>query len=455
MMRMKNVDMVHGKLIKSIILYAIPILLMGLIQKLFNAVDVMVLGAMADTNAVASVGATSSLVHLLIDSFFGISNGTRVVLSRMLGAREEEKARKTASTSMLIAVILGVATAVLGFVFAPIFLDWTNCPAECLDGAVTYLRLYLLAAPAILIYNFGSAILEVSGDTRRPLLYMMISGALNVVLNFALCMVLEEKVAAVAIATAVSQLVGAVLVVLRLFRMDEICQLRWNRMRWSNSAFGSIMKNGLPIALYSALYPMANLQIQAQVNSFGPAYMAGATATSNLDGILSTVAAAPMASAITAFVGQNMGAGKPERVKKTILFCSSVSIVMGLILGVIGTLCSRPLVSLFVSEEAAIAAGRERLWYVMFPHFIACANTCLSRVIQSFGYSTFTTVNSVVTVLVFRVFWTAVVYNANPTFGMLCLCFPVSWALACAINLPVTLYLYFGRYKKGTLKKML
>ena len=453
MIRMKNVDMVHGKLIQSIILYAIPILLMGLIQKLFNAVDVMVLGAVADTNAVASVGATSSLVHLLIDTFFGISTGTRVVLSRMLGAREEEKAQKTASTSMIIAVALGLLTAVVGFLFAPVFLTWTKCPAECIDGAITYLRLYLIAAPVILVYNFGSAILEVSGDTKRPLFYMMIAGVLNVVLNFALCMVLEEKVAAVAIATAVSQLVGATLVVLRLFRMDEICHLRWSRFRWSSSACGKIMANGLPIAAYSALYPMANLQIQAQVNSFGPAYMAGATATSNLDGILSTIAATPMASAITAFVGQNTGAGKPERVKKTILFCTLTSIVMGLILGVAGTLCSRPLVSLFVSEEAAIAAGRERLWYVMFPHFLACASSCLNRVIQSFGYSTFTTVTSILTILVFRIFWLAAIYSAYPTFGVLCLCFPVSWALACAVSLPFALYLY-RRYRKGTLKTL-
>ena len=453
---MKNVDMIHGNLIRAIIRYAIPVLFMGLIQKLFNAVDIMVLGAVADTNAVASVGATSSIVSLLIDSFFGISSGTRVVLSRLLGAGEEKKAQKTASTSILIALGLGLLTALAGFLFAPTFLSVTKCPAECYDGALTYLRIYLLAAPAVLLYNFGSAILEVSGDTKRPLIYMMIAGAMNVVLNLLLCMVLEEKVAAVAIATAVSQLTGAVLVLIRLFRMEGICRLRLRRMRWSNSSFVAIMKNGLPIALYSAMYPFANLQIQTQVNSFGPAYIAGSTATSNLDSILATVAVTPLAHAITAFMGQNMGAGKPERVKKTILFCTTVSVLMSLALGVLGsTVFARPLISLFVSDEAAMAAGRERLLYVMLPYCIAAVGSCLARVIQSFGYSAYTTVNSIVTVCLFRFFWTATVYAAYPTFGVLCLCFPVSWALSALVNLPFALYLYYGRYKKGKLKRVM
>ncbi len=403
-LQMKKVDVLEGNLYRSIIRYCIPLLLMGLIQKLFNAVDVMVLGMVADTTAVASVGATSNVIHLLVDTFFGLSVGSRIVLARLLGAKDEERTGKTASTSLILAVALGLITAVLGWLFAPYFLEWTNCPAECVDGALLYIRIYLIGAPAILLYNFASAIIQVSGDANRPMIYMMISGAANVILNFALCMILEQKVAAVAIATLVSQVIGAALALAWLFREEGALQLRFKTMRWSGEALRLILKNGLPVAVYSAMYPIANLQIQTQVNSFGAAYMAATTVTSNLDSILSAVAITPLVTAIATFAGQNLGAGNRERVTRTFLFCTAVSASMNLILGILGNVFSRPLTLLFLSDEAAIAAARTRLLFVMLPHIIAGVHGCLSRAIQTFGYSTFVTVNSIVTVIGFRFF---------------------------------------------------
>lgn len=453
-MKLKSVDVLEGNLYRSIIRYSIPLLLMALVQKLFNAVDVMVLNVVADTTAVASVGATSSTIHLLVDSFFGLSVGSRVVLARLLGAKDEDRVRKTAATSLIFAVIMGIIVAVVGVIFAPYFLEWTKCPAECVDGALVYMHFYLCGAAAILLYNFASAIIQVMGDANRPMIYMMISGVTNVILNFILCLVLEEKVAAVAIATVVSQALGALLALLRLFRMSDTLGLCLKSIRWSWSSLGLILKNGLPVAIYSAMYPLANLQIQTQVNSFGAAHMAAVTATSNLDNILSSISNTPMITAVATFAGQNLGAGNRERVTKTFLFCTAVSASIGLIFGILGNVFSRPLLSLFLSDEAAIAAGRTRLLFLMLPYFITGINGCLSRAIQTFGYSAYVTVNSIVTVIGFRFFWTWVVFERYPTFEVLCLCFPVSWTLTLLVNIPFFLYLYYGKFKKGKLQKL-
>ena len=454
MTKIKNVNMLEGPLLPAIIRYAIPILLMGLVQKLFGAVDIMVLGWVADTNAVASVGATNSIIHLLIDSFFGISVGTRVVLARLIGSGNQKRIKATAATSIYLSLLIGILTGVLGSIFAPAFLDITKCPPECYEGALSYMRLYFLASPVILLYNFGSAILAVAGDTQRPMYYMLVSGSLNFVFNLALCMVLEQKVAAVAIATAVSQLVGALLVTLQLFRMEGPCRLRFSEMRWSFSACRRILAQGIPVGLANALYPVSNLQIQTQINSFGAATIAGNTAMTNIEGIVGTVVGTPMANSITGFAGQNLGAGNQDRVKKSVAYCISISVVLGFFASIICTVFSRPLISLFVSEEAAIAAAKIRMRYVLQVYCISCANQCLSHLLQTFGYSLLSTVNSVVSVLCFRIFWTELVYPQSPTFAVLCQCYTVSWLILLIVNIAFVSYIYHFKFKKGEMRKL-
>ena len=455
MLKIKSVDMLHGSLIKAILIYSIPVILVGLIQSLFNAVDIMVLGFVASDEAVASVGATSAIIALLVNTFFGLSSGVKIVLARLIGAEEEEKTKKTVSTSMIASFASGVIVAVVGFLLSPFFLRITACPAECFDGALVYMRLYLAAAPAIMVYNFGSAIISTSGDSQRPLYYMMISGGLNVVLNFALCMLLPNKVAAVAISTAVSQMVGAVLVVMRLCRMDGLCKLDLRKLSWSNSAFGRIFANGAPIALSNALYPLANLQIQTQINSFGPYAIAGNSAMASIEGLVGTIASSPWATSVSVFVGQNLGAKKYDRVKKSILYLLIIAASCGLVLGLTGALFSRQLLSLYVSEDAAIKYGQIRMMYTLVPYIVCCVNAILSHVIQAFGYSMFSSANSIVSVLVFRIIWMEFVYPHYQTFDMLTRCFFVSWMLVLVVNVAFTSYIYFGKFKKGRLKLML
>ena len=454
MIKIKNVDMIHGNLFRSIIVYAIPIVFIGLVQSLFNAVDMVVLRCVADTVAIASVGATTSIIHLLINAFFGISAGAKVVLARYLGSGNDDETKKTVSTSMLTAVIIGIIAGILGFFLAPFFLNITNCPTECFDGALIYMRLYFISAPIMMIYNFGSAVLSVSGDSQRPLYYMLVSGVLNVALNFVLCFVMEEKVAAVAIATAVSQLLGAILVVLRLVRMSGVCRLDVKRLCWDNKAFGKIMFNGIPIGLSSALYPIANLQIQSAVNSYGPAVMAGNSAMANIEGIVGTVSNAAWGTTAGVFVGQNLGANNRKRVKQSILICLMTATVLGLIFGIGCTIFSRPLISLYVTDEAAIIAAQTRMMYTLLPHAIAAITGVLSNTLQAFGYSIICTGNSIVSVLLFRVFWMNVIYPIDQTFDMLCRCYIVSWLLVFTVNVVCVLYLYNFKLKRGVVKEV-
>ena len=455
MAKIKNVDMLNGNLLGAIIRFSIPIILIGLIQNLFNAVDMVVLGQMADTYAVASVGATGVILGLLVNVFLAISQGAKVVLARYLGAGDEERVKKTVSTSMITGLLLGIFSAVIGMALAKPFLILTDCPADCMEGALLYMRIYIAAAPAIMLYNFGTSVLTVSGESQRPLYYMIAAGLLNVILNFVLCLILPQKVVAVAVATVASQVLGAILVLNRLAHVEGNCHFTFRRLSWSRSSFRRLMSNGLPMALNSALYPVANLQSQAATNSFGSAVIAGNAASASIEVLVGTAGGSPWGAAATTFVGQNIGAGKKDRVKKTILYCLGLGVVIGGILGVIGYLFSEPLASLYVgNDQAAIAAAQVRMRYVLLPYGICAFFGIVNHVIQAFGYASFTAAVNIICVLLFRVFWMAVIYPLDPTFDTLCLCYLVSWCLTLLTCGSFLLYLYFGRFKKGKIKKM-
>ncbi len=455
MFKAKNVDILHGSLLKTIIVYSIPIILVGLIQNLFNAVDIMVLGFVASDKAVASVGATSTIISFLVNSFFGLSNGVKIVLARLIGENDESNVKKTVSTAMLSSICVGVIVGIVSFVLAPVFLRLTKCPPECIEGALIYMRIYVAATPAIMVYNFGSAVINTSGDSQSPLYYMMISGGLNVCLNFLLCFILPQKVAAVAIATGVSQLVGAILVVRKLCKTDGICHLDLKNISWNKRAFGKIFANGAPLAISNALYPLSNLQIQTAINSFGAASIAGNSASSTISGLINTVATTPWGNSASVFVGQNLGAKNDERVKKSIKYLFIITTICSIVLGSLGTLFAKPLLSLFVSGEEAIRFGSIRMLYTVLPIVTLGINTVFAHTVQAFGYSAFTSANSIICVLGFRVVWMQFIYSKTPTFPVLMQCWPVSWCLILTVTLIFFFYLYFCKFKKGKLKKMM
>ena len=451
LLKAKNIDTTTGSLFTKIILYSIPLILSTLIQQLFNAVDIVVLGNMADSTAVAAVSATTPITSLIVSTFVGISTGTRVVLARFIGARDEENTRNVTDTSLIFSVAVGALIAVVGFVFAPWFLDITNCPIECYDGALIYVRIYMLSAPFIMLYNFGSAIITADGDTQRPLYYIMIAGVTNVVLNIILCLCLEEKVAAVAIATVASQVISAFLVSFSLLSIEGACRVNILRMRFGIGALGKVLAAGLPMALVHALFPLSNLQIQSAINSHGVAAIAGNGAVSTIESVVSAFTG-PIGTSASVFIGQNIGAKKRDRVKRSFWMCMLVAVVIGGGIGVFTYLTGRFWLSLIVgADAAAIEYGLTRMFCTTLFHVVAAINGVFASAILAHGFSVASAINSIFSVFVFRVVWMQTVYPKSETFWSIVVCFIVSWALRMMVNIVLYGFIWRGYRKKMSL----
>lgn len=451
MQRSGTIDATKGALLPKIIIYAIPLMISTLIQSLFNAVDLVVLRYAADGVAVASVGATSTITALILNTFIGLSGGSKVLLARFIGAKDRIDTKKTVNTSILTALSLGVIAALIGVFFAKDFLNLTNCPEDCFSGAVIYLVIYFLASPAILVYNYGSGILQISGDTRRPLVYMVISGLTNILLNILLCLILPQKVVAVAVATLVSQLVGATLVLIRLTKIDGDCKIEITKMRFSGNIFVRMMKLGLPMGVNNALFPLANLQIQSAINSFGPNAITGSTAEVSVEGFISCVSSTFGTTALT-FIGQNLGANDKKRVNRSFIQCLAISAGLSLILGITCYTFGRQIFSLYCDTEEAIDYAMVRAKYIIAPYIIATMNNIFSYTLQAFGYSLLTSLNSIFSVFIFRIFWMQIVYPKTPTYNCAMSCFFISWLIMFTVNI-IMVSVVLIRYQKGKFKK--
>ena len=452
----KSVDATKGAILPLIIAYAVPLIISTLVQSLFHAVDIAVLGTMASVSAVAAVGATSAITALIVQTFVGLATGTKLIIARQIGMKDTKSIRNTVNTSLLLALFLGLFIAVFGCIFAPTFMRLVNCPTDCFNGAVLYIRIYFCGAPAILLYNYGSAVLTSSGDTRRPLYYIIAGGVLNVVLNVTLCLILPEKVMAVAISTIASQILGAVLVVRRLCMMEGDCRLDINDLHFNFGALGKILRYGLPIALATMIYPLSNLQIQSAINSFDPIFgraTAGSSASGTIESIPSAFATAFGATA-TVFVGQNLGANKPDRVRKSFWLSILIGVVSTGIIGALMYLSGEFWLSILLKNDpTSISYGMIRMFYLTLFYFVVAANSALSHTIQAYGYPAASTVISIVGVLIFRVIWMATVYPLYQTFENLMLCFLVSWLTILAANILTTSVIMI-RFKKGIYKKI-
>ena len=454
-LKAKSIDATEGRLLPKIIQYAIPLILSTLIQQLFNAIDIVVLGQMADSAAVASVSATNSVTSLLVTSFVGIASGSRVVLARQIGAKDNDSVRKTTDTSLIFSVGIGIIIAVCGILLAPWFLDITNCPADCWDGALLYISIYVAAAPFILLYNFGSAAVTASGDTQRPLYYIMIGGVTNLILNIILCLILPQKVVAVAVATVSSQIVCAILISIRLLKMDGPCRVIIKKMRFSMKAFGNILRYGLPMMLVSAIFPLSNLQIVSAINAFDYLATAGNGAATTIENVISSTSG-PIATTAATFIGQNIGANKPDRVNKSFWQCIALTTVFGGLVGAIAFFTGSFWLGLIVGfdNEIAITFGLVRMSCTTLFYFVACANNVFGSTLQAYGYSSISAINSIFSVFVFRFIWMQGIYPHCaycPTyqrFFMVVVCFIVSWVLRMIVNI-VVFSVVRRRYLRG------
>jgi len=451
----KKVDATKGKLVRLIFIYTIPIILSTILQNLFNIADKAVLGNWAGSDAVASIGATTTISGLIINGALGLSTGTAIILARYVGQKDNEKIKKTVDTALITATLIGIVLAFAGVLLTPTFLTLTNCPSECYDGAVIYMRICLAGAPASLLYNYSSAILRTLGDTQKPLVYITVAGGVNVVLNIILCIFLPQKVMAVAIATVVSKIVSVVLVLRRLNRFEEGFKLEIKKMRFDLSTFWQILRFGIPASISTLMYPLANLQIVSEKNSFGVDAIAGCSAAESIHTIICAFASG-FAVATTTFMGQNIGARNPDRVKKSFWYTLSFNLLISGSLGILFCLTGRFWLGIIVGRSATVAIeyGLIRMFYVTFFVFIYAANQTLSHALQAFGYPMFTSISNIAFTLGFRTVWMQFIYPHSPTFSNLMLCFTVSWTLNMLLYSVFFTFVYIRYTKKGICKKI-
>ena len=439
-------------------------MLAGLVQTMFNAADMAVLGAFdksPDSSAVGAVGATGAIISLLVNSFIGLSGGTNVLLARSVGARDDERSQKIVGSSLALAIAVGVVMTFIGILVAPWFLTVTNCPVNSYDGALIYLRIYISATPAILIYNFGSAIIRVSGDSRSPFIYILIAGAINVVLNFILCLILPNKVAAVAIATIVSNIVGAGLTVAHLLRLKEgPCRVNLKNLQFSGRETANIVLLGLPNAFTTALYSISNLQIQGAINAFGSSAAAGNNASAQVETFLATIVNSISTTCMVA-VGQNIGAGERVRVKGSILRSVLINLSLSLVLGFGLLALGRPLLRIFVPNDSiAVEIGMVRLTCLLSLYSVMAVDSTLSNSIRAFGYTLPPMINSVFTVILFRTIWMNLIYPymtfvGDPVKDILNVyeCYMFSWVMSFVVQVILFVVIY-RRYMQGKGKRI-
>lgn len=423
----------EGPLLKKLILFTIPLMLSGILQLLFNAADLVVVGRYAaDHTALAAVGATGALINLITNLFIGLSVGCSVSVAQYFGAKEDRDVSEVVHTSIVTSIIGGVIVMAIGLLGSRTFLGWMDTPADVIDQATLYMTIYFVGMPAVMLYNFGAAILRSIGDTRNPLIYLSIAGVLNVFLNLYFVIALHMGVAGVALATILSQTLSAALIVIHLFRSRECYRLELKKLRIYPNKLVKILRIGIPAGLQGTVFSISNVVIQSSVNSFGSLFMSGSTAASNIEGFIYIAMNAFHHTALT-FVGQNMGAKKYHRVTRIFLLCLLMVTVLGLVLGMSAYLAGPALLSIYCPGDAvAISYGMERMAVIATTYFLCGMMDVMTGTLRGMGYSVVPMIITVVGVCGIRILWIYTVFAAVHTPFMLFISYTISWIISFA-----------------------
>lgn len=427
-----GIDMLNGSLGKKLLIFALPIALSSMLQQLFNSADVAVVGRFAEEGAMAAVGSNSVLVGLLVNVFMGLSVGTNVVISHYIGQGREKEAGKVVHTSMLFALLCGIAMMLVGIAFSRPVLIMMDAPADVLDRAVLYLRIYCVGMPFIIPYNFGSSILRSIGDTKRPMYCLIISGIINLCLNLVFVIGCGMGVAGVAIATVVSNIFSATAVILILTRQEGAIHLDIKQLSFDKGAIKRVLKIGAPAALQSAVFSLSNICLQTAINSFGSKAVAGMTAAINFEMFSFFVTNAFSQTAVT-FVGQNYGAGKFDRCKKILRLCLLEGILGTLVLSTLFFLGKDFLVRIYTVDPAEIEYALIRMKYIAPLVFIAGSYEITGSALRGMGRSSVPAFLTVIGSVVFRVMWVYTVFARFKTIFSLLIVYPLTWGLTGAM----------------------
>lgn len=443
-----EIDMCNGPLLGKILLFSIPLMLSGILQLLFNAADIIVVGRFVGHQALAAVGSTSSLINLLVNVFIGLSVGTNVMVANYYGARKYDQVSETVHTSVLTSLVCGCVLILVGGFLAGPLLTLMGTPDDVLPQATLYMRIYFAGMPVIMLYNFGSAILRAIGDTRRPLYFLLFAGIINVLFNLLFVTQFHMGVAGVALATVLSQAVSAGLIVYTLIQSEGCFKLKLRKLKIHPERLKQMIRIGLPAGMQGAIFSISNVLIQSSINSFGSVAMAGSTAASNIEGFVYTSMNALHQTALS-FTSQNYGAGKTDRITRILLLCLGCVSAVGLVMGNCAYFFGNQLLGIYSSDPEVISYGLIRMSYVAVPYFLCGIMDVMVGSLRGLGYSIMPMLVSLTGACGLRILWIFTAFRWFRSLDTLFLSYPISWALTAAVH--ILCYIFAIRKKKALL----
>ncbi len=434
--RKHGIDMTDGPVLKKMLMFSLPLMGSSILQLLFNAADIIVIGRFAGETSLAAVGATSSLINLLVNLFVGLAIGANVLTARYCGSRKDKDISETVHTSIALSLVCGAGLAIVGILVSHPVLALMGTPDEVLPLSTMYMRIYFLGMPAMMIYNFGSAVLRAKGDTARPLMYLAVAGVLNVGLNLFFVISLRMDVAGVAAATSISQCLSAFLVLRCLSRENDAFKLQRKLLRIHKQKMKVILQIGLPAGFQGMLFALSNVIIQSSINSYGKYVMAGSAASANIE-CFTYFAMNAFYQAAISFTSQNVGAGRYDRVRKILICAVSCATVTGIVVGNLTCIFGRPLLGIYSDSTLVVEEGMKRMIFIAAPYFICGIMDTMAGMIRGLGYSVLPMIVSLLGACVLRIVWILTVCQL-PAFHhveYVYASYPVTWAITAAAHI--------------------
>ncbi len=421
-----EIDMCNGPIMSKLISFSVPLILSGMLQLMFNAVDIIVVGQFSGSTSLAAVGSTTALINVFVNLFMGISLGANVVSARCYAMGRREEMSKTVHTAITIALVSGIIMAVIGVIFAKGALLLMGTPENVINLSTLYMRIYFLGMPFFMLYNYGAAILRAVGDTKRPLIFLVISGCINAGINMLLVIVFDMGVAGVAIGTVISQFVSCALVINCLYRTKSSYQLRFSKLKIEKDYMIQIFQVGVPAGIQSTVINFSNALLQSSVNSFGSVAMAGYTAANNVLGFL-YVSVNSITQACMSFTSQNYAVGKHKRMDRVLIDCMVLSISVALILGGGAYLFGTYILNIYTSDADVIKCGLEILSITTVPYFFCGIMDLFPGALRGMGYSTIPMILSIIGTVGIRILWIFVFFPMHRSLYFLFISYPGSW----------------------------
>ena len=428
-----EIDMCNGSIMDKLISFSLPLMVSGILQLAFNAVDIIVVGRFSGSQALAAVGSTTALINVFTNLFIGISLGANVLAARFYAAGKDREMSETVHTSFTLALISGFMMAVIGARLAKWALEIMGTPDDVIGQSALYMRIYFMGMPFFMLYNYGAAILRAIGDTKRPLIFLIISGIANAALNMILVILFHMGVAGVAIGTIISQLISCVLVLTCLYRSEGSYQLRFSKLKINGAYMEQIFQVGVPAGIQSTVINLSNALLQSSVNSFGSIAMAGYTAANNMLGFL-YMSVNSITQACMSFTSQNYGVGKLKRMDKVLRDCAILSISIAVVLGGLAYCFGPQILTIYTSDPKVINCGMEILAYTSITYFLCGIMDLFPGALRGMGYSAVPMVLSVIGTVGTRIVWVFGIFPNHRSLSVLFVSYPVSWILTIVLQ---------------------